>query len=135
MTTQGYTASPYVFESEASYSNNVAERTVILGTPVSVDPSGPFGRHLWFGPPRPNPSNSLVEFTFQLTTPGTATLEIFDVLGRRVRRWIGSGLPSGMHTVAWNGRSDGGSAVAPGVLLCRLRAEGQMRSRKLVFRP
>lgn len=129
------TASPYVFESEVSYSNNVAERTVILGTPVSVDPSGPSGRLLWFGPPWPNPSNGVVEFTFQLTRPGTATVEVFDVLGRRIRRWIWKDLPAGMHSIDWNGRSESGSTIAPGVLLCRLSAEGQMRSRKLVFRP
>ncbi len=129
------TASPYAFESEANYSNNVAEKTVVLGTPVSVDPSGLSGNLLWFGPPRPNPSRGLVEFTFRLTRPGTATVEIFDVLGRRIRRWIRMELPAGLHTVEWNGRGESGAAVAPGVLLCRLSAEGELRSRKLVFRP
>ena len=55
--------------------------------------------------------------------------------GRRIRRWEWKELPGGTHTVEWNGRNEGGSRVAPGILLCRLSAEGQTRSRKLVFRP
>lgn len=127
--------SPFTFASEASYVNNVAEREVVLGTPVGVEPANPSGSVLWLAPPRPNPSSGAVSFAFRLPTRGAAALGIFDVLGRRVRRWGWSDLAAGTHTVEWNGRDEKDSAVAPGILFCRLNAGGQVKNRKLVFRP
>lgn len=40
---------------------------------------------------------------------------IFDVSGRRVRRWKLSVFPRGLHEVLWNGTDDAGAALASGV--------------------
>ncbi len=129
------TVSPYAVELEVDYSNNTAARTVIVGTPVSVDQARGYGTAVEFAPPIPNPSRGVVSFTFHLPTRETASLEIFDVLGRRIRRWIWSDLGAGTHTVDWNGLSERGAAITPGIVLCRLRAGSESRTRKLVVRP
>ncbi len=127
--------SPYVFDNEASYANNLALKTVTLGIPVGVDQEHRLRSRLWFARPRPNPSNGLVSFAFEVPARGTVTLEVFDVLGRRVRRWIWRDLTAGGQTFEWNGRSETGALVPPGLLLCRLSGAGATQTRKLVFRP
>jgi sugar lactone lactonase YvrE len=127
--------SPYAVELEADYTNNVATRTVVLGTPVGVDLSrSPIDR-VAFAPPIPNPMRGLVTFAFQLPRRSTPSLEIFDVLGRRIRRWTWVDLAAGNHSLVWNGRDERGATVTPGILLCRLRVGDEARTRKLVFRP
>lgn len=50
--------------------------------------------------------------------PEGAVVDIFDVRGRRIRRLIASD----RETVVWDGRSDGGSEVVPGVYFARIAA-------------
>jgi hypothetical protein len=38
----------------------------------------------------------------------------------------------GRHSVRWNGRDDGGRALAPGLYLARLIADGDRKTRRLV---
>ena len=46
---------------------------------------------------------------------GAATLMIFDISGRQVRRWKLGVLPRGRHEVLWNGKDNAGAALASGV--------------------
>jgi hypothetical protein len=93
------------------------------------------GSVLEFSPPMPNPSKRMVSFAFQLRERGQAALEVFDVLGRHLRRWTWRDLPPGLHRVDWDGRDEEGSPVTPGVMFCRLRAGGEIKIQKLVLRP
>jgi len=61
-----------------------------------------------------------------------AALEIFDVLGRKVRAWEWARLSAGPHVVAWSGVGDNGRAVSPGLFICKLRAGIQGRTQKIV---
>jgi hypothetical protein len=62
----------------------------------------------------PNPSPGTVEISFALPRGGDATVEVFEIGGRRVRAWR-SAMSAGAHRLAWDGRSDEGEAVAPGL--------------------
>jgi len=66
-------------------------------------------------PNAPNPFTLSTSLRFELDQGGAATLMIFDVSGRRVRRWKLGVLPRGLHEVLWNGRDDAGAALASGV--------------------
>lgn len=84
--------------------------------PVSIDgETAPAGDELRAFP---NPFRSALSLRVTLTTPAqaeTITAEIFDVLGRRVRRLAvhESGLLSSF-TLTWDGQNDAGEHVAPG---------------------
>jgi choice-of-anchor B domain-containing protein len=85
--------------------------------------------------PAPNPSRDATEIAFRLPESGAASLEIFDVTGRRVAVLLaGERVASGSHTVRWSGRDDRGARVAAGVYFARLSAGGEVRSRKVVRR-
>ncbi len=67
----------------------------------------------------PNPSHGSVTFRFLGGTragePGSSRIVIYDLTGRRIRDLLDATVPAGEQTVQWNGRSDHGQVVAPGV--------------------
>jgi flagellar hook assembly protein FlgD len=69
---------------------------------------------------------------FDLPAAGPASLEIFDVTGRRIRALVDGPLPAGSHALTWNGRDDHGSDVASGVYFVVLNAGGNTVRTKLV---
>jgi len=71
----------------------------------------------------PNPFNPQTTLAFELTRPGRATLEVFDLGGRRVRTLVSGELPAGPHALRWNGTDDSGRAMASGGYLGRLRTD------------
>lgn len=81
----------------------------------------------------PNPFNPRVELTVDLPAASRATLDIHDVSGRHVTTLLDRELDAGIHRLAWNGRDDGGTEMASGVYLVRLRAAGETHLHKLVL--
>jgi hypothetical protein len=73
----------------------------------------------------PNPFNPTTAISYQLPAPSGAegsavsfvTLEVFDVLGRKVATLVDATQTPGTHLVKWDG-----SALSSGVYLYRLRA-------------
>ncbi len=68
----------------------------------------------------PNPFNPSTDISFNLPGTGDVRLEIYNVLGQRVSTLLDQNLPSGWHTVRWEGTDDSGSPVASGIYLYRL---------------
>lgn len=60
----------------------------------------------------PNPFNPGTEISFSLPEQATVTLEIFNVLGQRVRTLVDGNLEAGVHVVTWDGRDTDGTQVA-----------------------
>lgn len=73
----------------------------------------------------PNPFNpsTRISYTIPASVDGEAVqLEVFNVLGQRVRLLVDAAQPAGSYEVTWDGRDDTGAQVASGVYLYRLRA-------------
>ncbi len=83
-------------------------------------------------PVQPNPGSGAARIAFTLPTAGPATLAIFDVTGRKVRRWSWTQLPAGLHELRWDGRTDEGHIIAPGVLYARLQAGGRTLEQTMI---
>lgn len=83
--------------------------------------------------PYPNPFNPLTTVAFNLKTPGTATLNIYDVRGRFVRNLEDGHLESGRHDYIWLGRDRSGQRVASGVYFARLQADGQTLIKRMML--
>jgi hypothetical protein len=86
-------------------------------------------------PSVPNPAVGGTRLRFTMPARGPVELGLYDVAGRLVRTLVGregGELGPGLHTVAWDGRDDGGRRVAGGVYFARLRALQRDVVRKLV---
>ncbi len=84
-------------------------------------------------PARPNPFHMDTQLAFELHAPAHVKLCIYDVAGRRVRSVIDGPRGAGVHTAAWDGRSDDGSPAACGVYFIRLIAGDVSETRRCVF--
>lgn len=81
----------------------------------------------------PNPFNPVVTIEYSLPEAGRAALEVYDLLGRRIRTLVDAHGAAGTHLVAWDGRDQSGQQVASGVYFSRLRAGGSVVSGKLIY--
>lgn len=81
----------------------------------------------------PNPFNPTTTITFTLPDAGPVRLAVYDSLGRRIRTLADGVHEAGRHSIAWNGRDDGGDAQASGIYFYRLEAEGRALTRKMVL--
>ena len=68
----------------------------------------------------PNPFNASTVIPFRLGADADVRIDIFNLLGQRVRRLLGERRAPGLHKVSWNGTDDRGSPVSSGVYFYRL---------------
>ncbi len=79
----------------------------------------------------PNPANPRTTIAFAIAVGGPSRLDIFDIVGRRVRTpWQGT-LAAGDHVFTWDGRDDTGRLLASGTYLARLVASNVARTAKV----
>jgi probable HAF family extracellular repeat protein len=78
----------------------------------------------------PNPARGNSRFDFSLARGGHASLVLVDVTGRIVRTLADGDFGAGPQAVAWDGRDQGGTRVAPGIYHARLvTAQGAFTKR------
>ena len=87
----------------------------------------------WLAPGYPNPFNAATAIRFQTAQAGRVQLEVYDLLGQRVRVLADQDLPAGQHLLLWDGRNEGGHAAATGVYFCRLHTADQFFSQRLLL--
>jgi hypothetical protein len=81
----------------------------------------------------PNPFNPSTEISYDLPELSEVHIEIFDVLGKRVRMLVSERQPAGSYYVIWDGRDENGQTVASGVFIYQLRAGKFVQSRKMLL--
>jgi flagellar hook assembly protein FlgD len=80
----------------------------------------------------PNPFAPLTRIVFNSGTPGPVRLAVYDAGGVLVRSLARMNDGPGTHAVTWDGRDDRGAEVAAGVYYCRIAAEGEATTVRMV---
>jgi len=81
----------------------------------------------------PNPFNPITRISFGLSSDGAVLLQVFDVRGALVGTLVDRTLPSGRHTVEWNGTNDSGRPASSGIYFYRLRSGPADITRKMIL--
>jgi hypothetical protein len=89
-------------------------------------------RELALSAPAPNPLRGSTTLRLALPRETVVTLAVFDQQGRRVRTLLAGPQAAGEYAVTWDGRDDGGRAVASGIYFVRGTAEGRAFTRRVV---
>ncbi len=89
--------------------------TSTAGEPTLEPPSSPLGLEVY-----PNPFEEVLHLRLRLPEPEIVQLTVFDALGRRVDGLLDGPLAAGVHALLWDGRSESGGEVGPGVYFIRL---------------
>lgn len=81
----------------------------------------------------PNPFNPSTEIRFDVPQESWVAVEVFDLLGRRIRVLIDQQMTAGEHSVVWNGRNRFGDSVTGGIYLVRMQSVGFNRTVKALL--
>jgi hypothetical protein len=81
----------------------------------------------------PNPFNPSTTISFSLPVRSIVRIDIYNVLGRRIRNLIDKTLRAGSYSFEWDGCDDAGNAAASGVYFYRLKTSDFVQSRKMML--
>ncbi len=84
-------------------------------------------------PAHPNPFNPTTTIRYELATSSRVNLSVYDVRGALVATLVDQVQPAGAQSLTWDATDRNGNALASGVYLCRLVANGENQTRKLVL--
>ncbi len=80
----------------------------------------------------PNPFNPSTTIRYALKKRSDVRLEVFNLLGQRVRTLVSADLGAGVYSVAWDGNDQTNTPVASGVYIVQLHA-GEFRASKKIM--
>ncbi len=101
------------------------------GVDAPVIARGRFGFYL--AQPNPNPFHGVTSIRFGLPSRGHATLEVFNVLGQRIRTIVSETLDANVYVREWDGRSDRGERASAGIYFYKLTSGDFSETRKAVL--
>ena len=81
----------------------------------------------------PNPFNPATYISFENTSDQKVSLEVYDLLGRKVRVVANDRFPAGRHTFVWDARDDKGNAVSSGIYLYKVISGTHTITRKMLL--
>lgn len=81
----------------------------------------------------PNPFNPITSIRVALPFSSDVRVEIYNLIGQRVKTLYRGFLPAGRHTMTWNGTNETNDRVASGIYLCRVSFAGQVTTRKMLL--
>lgn len=79
----------------------------------------------------PNPFNTTTNITFSLIHNEKVRLDLFNLLGERMRTLVDQQFPEGEHTLTWDGKNDSGVPLSSGVYFYRLNTSRNVVIKKM----
>ena len=84
-------------------------------------------------PNYPNPFNNSTTIDFVLPKADRVKLSVYNVLGEQIKTLFDSYLPSGPHTVQWDGTDDLGKSATSGLYFIRLQTGQSSKTIKAIY--
>jgi hypothetical protein len=81
----------------------------------------------------PNPFNLETVIEYSVPTRTVATIEIFNLMGQRVRTLLNESKAAGSYRIKWNGSDDAGRVVSTGMYLYRFKAGDVVQTKKMLL--
>jgi len=81
----------------------------------------------------PNPFNPVTTISFTVPKAGRVRIEIFDILGRRVRSLADGRVQAGRHQLEWDGTDEQGRKAASGIYFYRVVYDERSLTRKMIL--
>ncbi len=117
-----------------SYPNvaDVIRVTVNGGTAVANEVAGDVPERFALHGNYPNPFNPTTTIQYEIASPGSVSLVVYNVLGQKVAELVSDEQSAGVYEVRWDGNDLSGRTAASGVYLYRLTLNGQQSESKVM---
>jgi hypothetical protein len=100
---------------------------------VAVDVAADLPEALALSQNYPNPFNMTTEIAFALSERGEILLDIYNVLGRRIRTLASGSFDAGFYTISWDGRDESGESLSSGMYFYSLRVGDKNLTKKMIL--
>ncbi|MCD6160800.1 MAG: T9SS type A sorting domain-containing protein [candidate division Zixibacteria bacterium] len=81
----------------------------------------------------PNPFNATTNIEFSIAEPGYVILDIYNMLGKKVRSLVSADMSAGAHQVIWDGTNNQGTVVSSGFYFYSLTSEKFQQTKKMLL--
>jgi hypothetical protein len=81
----------------------------------------------------PNPFNPETTISYEVKNSGPVTVDIYNILGKKVRTLVNENVTAGTHSVVWNGTDDNHDNVSSGVYFYKLTSGDYSATRKMIL--
>nr|MBN2276243.1 T9SS type A sorting domain-containing protein [candidate division Zixibacteria bacterium] len=81
----------------------------------------------------PNPFNPSTVISFDLPTASDIRLEVFNIIGQKVKTLVNGPMPAGHHKITFEGRGDNEQVLSSGVYFYRISAGEFHQSKKMTL--
>jgi hypothetical protein len=81
----------------------------------------------------PNPFNPTTQIRYDLPENGFISINIYDVMGRKIKSLINMKQDAGYRSINWNAANDMGQPVSAGMYIYTIQAGGFRQTRKMVL--
>lgn len=90
-------------------------------------------RHYQLGQNYPNPFNTTTRIEYELPKKNHVTIDIFNVLGRKMKTLVDRPHKAGRYEVIWDGANERGSTVSSGLYFYRLKTRDYVDVRRMLL--
>lgn len=81
----------------------------------------------------PNPFNPSTVINYLVSTHGIVKIDIYNLLGERIRGLVNEEMPAGNYVTRWEGMNDNGNFVSSGIYFCILSNKNSFSKLKLLL--
>ena len=81
----------------------------------------------------PNPFNPNITINYSLENKSNVEIEIFDILGRKIRTLDKTIKNKGLHKIFWNSLDNKGIEVSAGIYLVKINHDNKFMSQKITL--
>ncbi len=81
----------------------------------------------------PNPFNPTTQIGYILSKNGFVELDVYNIMGQRVRSLVNDYRQAGTYKIIWDGRNESGTLVQSGVYFYQLKTADNIVTKRMVF--
>ncbi len=81
----------------------------------------------------PNPFNPVTTIEYSVPSRSNVTIEIFDILGRKIKTLVDESRAAGEYQITWDGNNTNGQKVSTGIYFYRFQANDHVATRKMIL--
>ena len=118
---------------EASFVNsNYVKEEATTSQPTNVD-SGSVPVVFNLDQNYPNPFNPSTTISFAVPENGHVSINIYDVLGRKVRTLVDNQFTAGKYSIVWDAKDGSGNVISAGVYMYAINAGKYQATKRMLF--
>jgi len=81
----------------------------------------------------PNPFNPVTNIKYKLVNPGKVKINVYNVLGEKVKTLVNTSKTRGSHITQWKGTNEAGQKVSSGIYFYQIKAGNKSKIRKMML--